>query len=535
MQEERKILKQYDTDSDGRLDATERKAARAGLAKEGANRQRGPRPGMGGPGGPGGPGNPGGRPGGPGGPGGHTTEPGRPGEKVSPSDVAPVPGADLYEPAALRTLFLDFESADWEQELADFNNTDVEVPARLTVDGKSFAEVGVHFRGMSSFGMVGAGSKRSLNVSMDAFKKGQALMGKRTLNLLNSHEDPSFLRAVLYSHVANQYLPMPRANLVRVVINGENWGVYVNYEQFNRDFMKERFGNADLPRWKVPGSPGGRGSLAYLGEDVKAYKGIYVLKSKENPKAWEDLVRLTKVLNQTPVAELPGEIEKILDVEGALRFLALENVLINNDGYWVRSSDYSLCQDGQGRFHVIPHDVNETFSTMMGPMGPGGGRGSGRRGGPGGPNGPNGPSGPEGREGPGAPGAPMRAGGGVEAAPLMGLQDASRPLLSKLLAVPGYRTRYLRMVGEIAATWLDWGRLGPVAQAHHDRVAAWVAADTRKLDSTAAFESSLTAAMPERASFGPPGGGPRIGLKTFAEKRRAYLLGLPEVKEALAR
>ena len=33
----------------------------------------------------------------------------------------------------LRTLFLEFESADWEKELADFYHTDVEVPAKLTV------------------------------------------------------------------------------------------------------------------------------------------------------------------------------------------------------------------------------------------------------------------------------------------------------------------------------------------------------------------------------------------------------------------
>jgi hypothetical protein len=35
----------------------------------------------------------------------------------------------------LRTLFLEFENADWEKELSDFHGTDVEVPAKLIVDG----------------------------------------------------------------------------------------------------------------------------------------------------------------------------------------------------------------------------------------------------------------------------------------------------------------------------------------------------------------------------------------------------------------
>ena len=61
------------------------------------------------------------------------------------------PGKPLYEPTVLRTLFLDFEDKDWEAELADFHSTDVEVPATLTVDGKKYPGVGVHFRGMSSY------------------------------------------------------------------------------------------------------------------------------------------------------------------------------------------------------------------------------------------------------------------------------------------------------------------------------------------------------------------------------------------------
>jgi hypothetical protein len=117
--------------------------------------------------------------------------------------------------------------------------------------------------------------------------------------------------------------------------------------------------------------------------------------------------------------------------------------------------------------------------------------------------------------------------------PLHAAKDSSKPLLSRLLAVPAYRTRYLQIVGELATTWLDWNRLGPIAEAHHNRIAAWVRADTRKLDATEDFETSLTAPAPERAAFGPPGGGARIGLRTFAEQRRKALLANPDVQAAL--
>ena len=82
--------------------------------------------------------------------------------------------------------------------------------------------------------------------------------------------DPTLVRAALYSHIAQQYLPAPKVNFVRVVINGENWGVYSNAQQFNSDFARDFFGRSSGARWKVGGSPNGRGGMNYLGADVNA-------------------------------------------------------------------------------------------------------------------------------------------------------------------------------------------------------------------------------------------------------------------------
>ena len=127
-----------------------------------------------------------------------------------------------YEPTVVRTLFLDLEGEDWEAELADFRSTDVDVPATLTVDGKTYPGVGVHFRGLSSYMGVREGHKRSLNVSLDHVDPEQKLDGCKTLNLPNSHEDTTLLHTVLYFENARRYIPAPKANFVPVVINGES-------------------------------------------------------------------------------------------------------------------------------------------------------------------------------------------------------------------------------------------------------------------------------------------------------------------------
>ena len=168
------------------------------------------------PGGPndrGGPGGPGGGPGGPGGPGGApggNNVPRQPGERLSPDDVKKHPDAKLYDANVLRTVFFEFDNKDWEEELEDFHGTDVDVPAKMIVDGKAYNNVGLRFRGTSSYGGVPRGQKRSLNVTVDLVDGKQSLDGYKTLNLLNSHTDPSFLRSVLYNHIARQYIRRPK-------------------------------------------------------------------------------------------------------------------------------------------------------------------------------------------------------------------------------------------------------------------------------------------------------------------------------------
>jgi hypothetical protein len=495
-QPERKLVKQFDTDADKRLNAAERKAAREFLAQNLAE-GRGPR-------GPGFRGR------------GQDQSPPQPGARISPADIKDHPSTSLYDLATLRTLFLDFENADWEKELADFYNTDVEVPATLTVDGKTYPDIGVHFRGNTSYMFAGEGRKRPLNLSLDFIHENQNLAGYRTLNLLNAHEDPSFLRTVLAHQIARDYFPAPLANFVRLVINGENWGVYVNVQQFNKDFARDFFGTTQGARWKVAGSPNGRGGLGYLGEDVRDYEPIYELKSKKDPKAWADLIRLCRVLEQTPSDKLEKALAPLLDVEATLKFLALDNALVNGDGFWTRASDYNLYQDVNGRFHFIPYDVNETFK------GGGGGRG-GPAGGPdrfGGRRGPVGPTGPS-LGGPGGLGFGGPRGGGVNLDPLVAAEDATKPLISKLLAVPDLRARYLAYERDIAEKWLDWNMLGPIVQQHRALLADAIKADTRKLDTYEAFEQAVADLVPPTADDRPRAAS---SLRSFAGQRRAYLL-----------
>lgn len=545
----RAVLQAFDRDGDGQLNADERRAAREQV---GFDRGGGP------------PGRRGFGPGGFAGRPGEATS--RPGPRISSANVPQYPDAPLYEPTVLRTLFLTFENEDWEAELEAFHNTDVEVPATLVVDGKTYSDVGIHFRGMSSYMMVPRGSKRSLNLSLDFIDAKQRLYGYKTLNLLNCSGDPSLMSSVLYSQIARRHIPAPRANFVKVVIQGEYWGVYANVQQFNKEFLQENYETDAGARWKVSGSPGARGGLEYVGENIDDYRRRYEIKSKDTEKSWKALIRLCRTLNQTPASELEDALRPMLDWDGLLWFLALDVALVNSDGYWTRASDYSLYLDPQGKFHVIPHDMNEAFRTGGGPGGgPGGPRGAGRMGGPGGPGprergfgppgmdvfgppgmdqfgppgidafGPPGPRdgapfgppegrlGPPGRGGFGPPGPGMGGEGGVELDPLVALDDPTKPLRSKVLAVPSLRAKYLECVRTVARDALDWNTLGPIVASYRDLIRADVEAETRGLSS---FDAFLSATDDGRESSDVRGRGMR--LRDFAQQRRKFLLEYQE-------
>ena len=558
----RKILKDFDKDKNGWLNADERKPARE-VAKSGG-RKGGFGFGRG------------------------KQEPPKPGPKVKQDEVQSFPGKLLYDAGVLRTIFIDFENADWESEMEDFHGTDVEVPAIVTVDGKKYPNVGFHFRGMSSYGGVSAGFKRSLNVSFDLADSKQRLYGAKTLNLLNAHEDASMLNPVLYSHIARNYIPAPKANMVKVVINGESWGLYCNVQQFDKAFLKENYKTDKGTRWKVRGNPGAQSGLEYTGDNVEDYKRKYEIKSGEDEKAWKALINFCKVLNTTPADKLEEALKPIANIDNILWFLALDVALINCDGYWVRSSDYCIYLDEHRKFNLIPHDMNEAFRPAGGP-GMGGSRmfampklgevlGSplqdmlrmtaeqkkqladlqkevdaqlekvmtaeqrtqfkqmrdaianfGPPTGPGGPGGfvPGGPGGQPGRPGgpggfPGGPGGGM-GGSGLNLDPLVGLTSTRMPLRSKLLAVPSLKKKYLENVKKIAEEQLDWNKLGPVVASYRKLMEKEVTIDTRKLESTEGF----LRATADMAEAGPPRGR-EVSLRAFADARRKYLLDYKE-------
>ena len=392
----------------------------------------------------------------------------------------------LYEAHTLRTLYLRFHHENWYEQMEAFYRTDIEVPADLIVDGKVYSDVGVHFRGTSSYFTVNS-EKKSFNIAVDYGEDGQRLYDYKTLNLLNGHVDASFLREVLYNQISRDFTPAMKTNFVKLVINGENWGVYINLQQYNKDFLAEWFGTRDGVRWKV--GPGRGGALTYVGDDPETYKETYQLKTNNVENPWEGLIALTKMLDEsTSDAELVENLPAMLNIDQVLWQLAVSNVFMDDDGYIHKGGDYTIYQDVNGRFHLIPHDNNESIRfARSGRGGPGGG-------------------------GPGGWSWGELTNGMVS--PVAHEDNPSRPLIHRLLSNPEWRARYLAHVRTVVNEWLDWEVLGPIVDEYMALIDTEVQQDDKKLYGYEEFANRA-----------------RVDLKDFVNQRREYLLNHPELNK----
>ena len=295
-------------------------------------------------------------------------------------------GGDFYDETVLRTLKLTFAQANWSTLLTNNKNKDnqgntqTDIPATLTVDGVVYEGVGVRYRGnMASYQQIGTSPKKSFNINIDYTDPNLDLMGYKTLNLLNSATDATFMREVLYTNTCRRQIPSAKANFVRLEINGVNWGLYANVQQLNGEFIRDWFPSNEGTRWRGlvdnmaggggGGMPGGGGtanksSLTWLGTASSTYAAAYGLKSSKQANPWTSLINTCNVLNNTTLTQLPSVLDSVLNVDRALWLCAFEVVFADEDGYVFKGgSDYYLYYEPEtGQVNLIQFDGNESMN-----------------------------------------------------------------------------------------------------------------------------------------------------------------------------
>ena len=404
----------------------------------------------------------------------------------------------FYDIGTIQEIKIVFSQSNWDYMLdtAKAGDESYLMAQTVTINGTVFDSVGVKYKGNSTY--KANQTKNPWHIELDTYKS-QDYQGFKDIKLSNVAKDPSFLREVLSYEVARKYMVAPRSNYAVVYVNGSQIGLYSNSEAISKTFVKlhlssntETFIKCNPPAGAGPGTTD-YPNLVYEGTDSADYYAGYELKSDHG---WNDLIVFTDTLKNHVAA-----IEEFLNVDQTLWMHAFNNGLVNLDSYSGGfAQNYYLYRMENRQFYPVVWDMNESFGqfSMTGTI------------------------------------SLTNTTSKAQMTHLLHSNDASWPLIQKLLSVPMYKRMYLAHLKTIitenfssnsgANASLFYNR----AQALYSLIDNAVSSDPNKLTTYAQFQSNITTDVTSGGGGGP-GGGSSPGLKNLMDARATYLLGLSDL------
>ena len=231
------------------------------------------------------------------------------------------------------------------------------------------SNVGIRLRGNTSR----TAAKKSFKVSFNTFTPGGEWNALEKLNLNGNHNDPSMMRArMVWEFMRAQGYIAPRVSHVRLYINDEYKGLYLNIEHVDENFLKKRFKHDHGNLWKCTYPA----NLDDLGSDPEAYKftppwnseqRAYELKTNQGQDDYSAIRDLCHTVGTTSDAEFQCALEAVLDVDGFLKLAAAEILVGHWDNYIGNQNNFYLYQrPTDGRLMMISYDVDNTLGIQWG-------------------------------------------------------------------------------------------------------------------------------------------------------------------------
>jgi spore coat protein H len=221
------------------------------------------------------------------------------------------------------------------------------VPITVREGETTYTNVALHLKGAAgSFRSVEDNPAMTLN--FDRFSPGRSFHGLRKLSLNNSVQDPTYTTEALCRELfLKAGIPVPRAAHARVELNGRDLGLYVLVEGWDKQFLKRHFKNAT-------------GNL-YDGGFVKDVNAELTTNAGD-PKNQNDRLALCEAAMQTNLTVRVFQLEKTLDIDRFLTYLALEVMIWDWDGYPMNRNNWRLYHDtDQDKMIFLPHGMDQMF------------------------------------------------------------------------------------------------------------------------------------------------------------------------------
>lgn len=267
----------------------------------------------------------------------------------------------IFQDDTVNEINIEIDEKDWQDMLENPLEEEYH-KANITINGETVGNVAIRTKGNNSLTSVANSDsdRYSFKLDFDYYDNNGSYYGLKKLCLNNNYSDNSSMREYIsYQIMGEMGLDVPECAYSHITVNGEEWGLYLAVEPVDEVFLAEHFADATGDLYKPEGMGGTGADLVYYGEDISAYTGLN-LKTNLNSSDGKEILALMQVLED-------GEgLEEVLDVEKALKYIAANVALANFDSYLGNTTHNFYLYEENGRFTIIPWDMNLAFGGFGG-------------------------------------------------------------------------------------------------------------------------------------------------------------------------
>lgn len=269
--------------------------------------------------------------------------------------------AHIFQEDMVNEINIEIDEADWQDMLENPLEEEYH-KANVTINGETVGNVAIRTKGNNSLTSVANSdsNRYSFKLDFDYYDNNGSYYGLKKLCLNNNYSDNSSMREyIAYQIMGEMGLDVPECAYSHITVNGEEWGLYLAVEPVDEVFLAAHFADATGDLYKPEGMSGTGADLVYNGDDISAYTGLN-LKTNLNSSDGKEILALMQALED-------GEgLEEVLDVEKALKYIAANVALANFDSYLGNTTHNFYLYEENGRFTIIPWDMNLAFGGFGG-------------------------------------------------------------------------------------------------------------------------------------------------------------------------
>lgn len=269
--------------------------------------------------------------------------------------------AHIFQEDTVNEINIEIDEADWQDMLENPLEEEYH-KANVTINGETVGNVAIRTKGNTSLTSVANSDsdRYSFKLDFDYYDNNGNYYGLKKLCLNNNYSDNSSMREYIsYKIMGELGLDVPECAYSHITVNGEEWGLYLAVEPVDEVFLAEHFADATGDLYKPEGVGGTGADLVYNGDDISAYTGLN-LKTNLNSSDGKEILALMQAL------EDGKNLEEVLDVEKALKYIAANVALANFDSYLGNTTHNFYLYEENGRFTIIPWDMNLAFGGFGG-------------------------------------------------------------------------------------------------------------------------------------------------------------------------